>query len=328
MIYSNTSAQNYFSEITLIDFKIKDNLLFVSADVEPIFRVIDLESKEVIASFGLKGRGPGEIENSPYFKLIENTRENYYTIYFIEDATLTLKQFMFNKSNLSVISLENINLPNTLRGLRTVHYVNDSLLVGQNNDYFYQRTHKKRSIFKYNLNTKDFEEQLFYSIKSEPYDLMTELNVNYRDFIYNSKTNTVYTLTSHSNILESYNFNNHLYTFKSLDSDEIKLIVMDTKVFDEDDYLGMYSSFNIIGDYYYTISDVLKNNQIVNIITLYDKNFIKVTSKVYTSNIEFNLSEPFPLNNSIILYGYEGDGFYEVPILNGKLGELKPFLRD
>lgn len=157
---------------------------------------------------------------------------------------------------------------------------------------------------------------------------MTELNLNHRDLIYNEEKDIAYMLSSHSTFLEKYNFSTSVYEKINLYKTESEIISISPDIFNLDSYMSIHSSFGLLGNIFYIVRDTVVNGKIINHVTTYNNEFEQLDQKRFVSGIEFNLSQPFINKSSVIFYGYEGDGFYELPIKNGRIGELRPFLRD
>ena len=317
------SGQSNINEIDIWDYHIIEHTLVVSSQNAPVFKIIDLEKNKQVASFGNLGRGPGEIHMPGFFN-IKKIDNDIIKIYYVEFQINILKSFLFNIKNLTATANENIELPRDFTGLFSEQIIADSLLIGSYDDFFDKRRHGMRSVIIHNINKNIFDEILLYKIKSKPFNFSTELNINARDLLYDSENKQIITLTLASNIVESINIYSIISKTFYLQADTALLTNIDPAVFNSDIYLDMYSQIGKIGNTFFTLQNKKDNDIAKNIINLYNENFELLNTIELEIGFHFNLARTYELNNSIILYGYEGDGFYELPIIDGELGKLKP----
>lgn len=320
-------GQAKISDIDLWDYHIVDQLMIVSSEYEPVFRVIDLNTSKQIAGFGQIGRGPGEVNRPGQFS-IRRLPTNKIQIYQVEFETNIFKSFIFDYDSLTATAQDDIALPKGFTGLFGEELIQDSLLVGTFDDFFYKKRHGKRSLIIHNLKSNTFKEVMLYPLKSEPFDFTAELNVNSRSLAYNPNTKEIVTLTLASNIIEIVHIDDIKYSRNYLDSDTPILTSIDPKVFNADDYLDKYSQIGIVNSQYYTLQNIIDNDVPKNVVTLYDDKFKKTISKILDVGFHFNICRENKQKNTLVLYSYEGDGFYELHIKDGRIGELRPFLRD
>jgi|GEM_PF-5540275 hypothetical protein len=320
-------GQTKISEIDVWDYHIVDQIMIISSEYEPVFRVIDINTSKQIAGFGQIGRGPGEINRPGQFS-IRKLPSNKIQIYQVEFETNIFKSFIFDFASLTATAQDDILLPKDFTGLFGEELIQDSLLVGSFDDFFYKKRHGKRSLIIHNLKSNTFNEVILYSLKSDPFDFTAELNVNSRSLVYNPYNNEVVTLTLASNIIENVKIEDIKYSINYLDSDTPIVTSIDPQVFNSDDYLDRYSQIGIVNKQYYTLQNTFENGIPKNIISLYDNNYKKTVTKILDVGYHFNVCRENKQKNTLVLYSYEGDGFYELPIKDGVIGELKPFLRD
>lgn len=321
------NGQTNISDIDVWDYHIVDQLMIVSSEYEPVFRVIDLNTNKQIAGFGQIGRGPGEINRPGQFN-VRKVASNKIQIYQVEFETNIFKSFIFDFASLTVTAQDDIELPKDFTGLLGGDLIQDSLLVGTFDDFFYKKRHGKRSLIIHNLKSNTFKEVMLYPLKSDPYDFTAELNVNSRSLIYNPNTKEIVTLTLASNIVENVQIEEIKYSINYLDSDTPIVTNIDPKVFNSADYLDRYSQIGIVNKQYYTLQNIVDNDLPKNVVTLYDDKFKKTFSKILDVGFHFNICREYIQNHTLVLYSYEGDGFYELPTKDGRIGELRPFLRD
>lgn len=321
-------AQNILDDIFILDFKIEDNYLFLSTPDEPVFRVINLKDSTMIAGFGKLGRGPGEILEAADISVRSINDDQEYLIYYVEYETNILKSFNFNTKTLKAIANKDFQLPLGYTGIISATLISDSVLVGTYDDHFRKKRHEKRVIISSNLKDSTFVEQPLFQLTTNPYELMAQLNINARDLLFDYQNNDVITLTLNSNIVEKYNVIDNSITTYYLESEEALFTNIKLEDYSRDEYLYVYSQIGELTEIYFTLQNRIVDNSSKNIINLYTKNFEKIDSKLLNNDFHFDISRTYKKNNSIILYSYEYGGLYELPIKDGRVGELRPFLRD
>lgn len=301
------------------------NMLILTDNYNPVYKFIDLDTKEMIFNFGKKGRGPGEIQYPRSFKIKENKHSSTILIYYIEFSTNILKSFTVDVDGRKVFINDDIQLNREFTGLFNPTLVNDSTLIGTYDDYFDDKRHKKTSLVINNLKSNEYKEIMLYHLKSEPYEYSTQLNINARHITYDSEADIVYSLAMNSNFVEIINLKDSSIETVILDNDEVDLTSTNPDVFNSEIYRPKYMNIGLYKDFIFILKSIYKNNKYNNTVTLYDSDFNTINKHHFISDTYISIAKANEYNNSIIVFSYDNNSFYEMKIINSSISEAKPF---
>ena len=328
ILTSKISAQTQTEYIDIMGYEFYNNLLILSDNNDPVYKFIDLDTKNIIFDFGRKGRGPGEIQYPRSFKIKENKNSSTINIYYIEFSTNILKSFTVDVDERKVFLNDDIQLNREFTGLFNPTLVNDSTLIGTYDDYFDDKRHKKTSLVINNLKSNEYKEIMLYHLKSEPYEYSTQLNINARYITYDSEVDIVYSLAMNSNFVEIINLKDSSLETVILDNDEADLTSTNPDVFNSETYRPKYMNIGLYKDYIFILKSIYENKNYNNVLTLYDKNFNIINKRRFISDTYMSIAKANEYNNSIIMFSYDNNSFYEMKIINSVISEAKPFYLD
>jgi len=173
---------NLFGENTFVKTEplfIGDNLLVTTFDA-PFFNVFSDDS--LIANFGTEGRGPGEYTLPPSVSNVASFEDSTIT-FFLNDSKGQIDVVNITKSisvsNLSVSEI--FTLPDELNhGLVDIFFYKENKFVGEFEDRMAKNVHEKTGVFMYDRDSENLQFGELFNYNTEPFHLMTEVNVNSR----------------------------------------------------------------------------------------------------------------------------------------------------
>lgn len=154
--------------------------LLVTTNNEPFFHVFSDDS--LVAKFGKKGQGPGEYIFTPRIENFISLNDSIYSIVYNEES----KQVNIINYTSSVAKQENsvsecFTLPDELNhGLIDLFFYKENKFVGEFEDRMAKNVDEKTGVFLYDRQAEALKFGELFNYYTEPFHLMTELNVNTR----------------------------------------------------------------------------------------------------------------------------------------------------
>jgi len=176
-LFGKTYGEDIY-EKALVLF-IEEHLL-VSTNNEPFFNVFSDDS--LIANFGTEGRGPGEFFFTPRTENFINLKDSNYTIVYNEmTSQVNINNFTSSVSKQENSVSEYLTLPDEVNhGLISLFFYKENKVVGEFEDRMAKSVHEKTGVFMYDRDSENLEFGELFNYYTEPFHLMTEVNVNSR----------------------------------------------------------------------------------------------------------------------------------------------------
>ena len=168
-------------EYGLFHFATVDTFLVTVTRRDTVFQVYDREQNH-ITGFGRQGSGPDEFDNGGQLPLIEDIRTEGEDVYVLiqDDARDELVEIDFTNSvaQEQIMTTKRKKFPDELSFVRNILYKDNGGYIGINDDRPEQLLDSKLGWVELDTNLENFTTFSMYNIKTEPYDMIAEMNLS------------------------------------------------------------------------------------------------------------------------------------------------------
>lgn len=268
-----------------------DTLLLTVANRDTLFHIYDKKLNHV-SSFGITGRGPGEFPLPPMIEDVFTEGKNIKALVHDQFRNeLLLIDISSSIQENSIIIESTFQIPQDLSSIRNIKLssVGNRKYVGIYEDRDQKKLDEKRGGFLFNQNSGEFELFPLTNLSTEPFDLISEINLNARLLSISPDRERIAIALAYLPIIELFDLNslNHTtYLFdesnlnKKIDLDEFKSGQLNKSLRD------LYVTNNFI----YILSDPMNNG------------FQEIKAFTWEGEAEviFTLSENYPVSSFIV----------------------------
>lgn len=159
-----------------------DSLIVLTTGMNKFYHVFNIEGKPV-ASFGRKGKGPGEFLRIPILTNIYKHNSKVYGLVYDELLRKVINiDFRASITENKLVIHNRPPLPPKLRKSEILEYfyVGENKYAGMIEDRFFKQINQKRDGFYYNAPKNKFIILPLFNLKMKPYDKLSEANLNNR----------------------------------------------------------------------------------------------------------------------------------------------------
>ena len=168
-------------EYGLFHFATVDTFLVTVTRRDTVFQVYDRDQNH-ITGFGRQGSGPDEFENGGQLPLIEDVRTEGEEVYVLiqDDARDELVEIDFTSSveQEQIITTNRQEFPDELSFIPNIFYKVNGGYIGIYDDRPEQLLDSKSGWVELDANLENFTTFPMYNMKTEPYDMIAETNLN------------------------------------------------------------------------------------------------------------------------------------------------------
>jgi len=295
--------------VALRHLEIIDNQLIVTTRTDTLFSVFNTE-KKTLHKFGREGFGPGELEKAPIFTV---TYAGDILIYIDEQLEIRIIDIDKSIDTGKIIYDSIIEVPRKLRSLWSsqTYLVNDSTVVGMYDDQFDKVLDQKRGVLIYNINSKKVENYHLKNFSVQPFDVMSNTNVNARTGAAIFNQNKLIFAHHHTSLIETFDFQTRKLLSKNIIHDQSEFPkVFNNDKFLENGYREVFVNLSNFNGYSYILYSNTFYGEKVNKEILVVNSELEIVEK-FTVNKKFELTKISAFQNVIYGMSYNNDEIYK-----------------